>query len=141
MLDSISAKGASFFSGALGGAGLGAVPAGGETLPETGKTDATGADRGITTHLPIMDGVDPWFEEFDPARDQIVVVLPRSMATASIEDIGLVYDEDYDETEVRLTTPAGERTICFLPGVTPDEIHAGHFDFLSEAEARAELAA
>ena len=89
--------------------------------------------------LPNMQGPAAWFEDFDPEHDQVVVIFPDAMGQAGIGDLGFDYDEEYDETEVSLSTAEGLRTICYLPGVAPGEMDATNFDFVSESAARAQI--
>lgn len=110
-----------------------------DDLEEAGPEAAAAADPADAPRLPVISAEEPWFENFDPMVDQVVVVFPDSMGSASLSDLSLAYDEEHDETEVTLKTPEGERCVCFLPEVAPGEMDAANFDFMSESEARAQL--
>ncbi|MFD1343502.1 hypothetical protein [Litorisediminicola beolgyonensis] len=108
--------------------------------PELSQLDA-GADAlpaGAASELvmPTLDGPEPYFPEFQPGTDQLVVLYPDDEPEPDFDDLTLTYDSEYDETEVRVTSESGTRLVCYLPGVCPEDIGPNAVSFLPASDAQ-----
>lgn len=87
--------------------------------------------------MPTLDGPEPYFPEFQPGTDQLVVLYPDDEPQPDFDDLTLSYDAEYDETEVSVTSESGTRLVCYLPGVCPDQIGPEAVSFLPASIAQA----
>ncbi|SLN24524.1 hypothetical protein ROJ8625_01008 [Roseivivax jejudonensis] len=136
MLTALTTIGAAFASGLA----LGTLPPG--MIDEDIAADDTAeTDTGPEIVLPLAGTEEPCFDDFRPGSDTLVIVYPSGTPPPDASALRLSYDPDYDETEVRLATETGARLVCYLPGVTPEEIDPAGIEFLSDRDAAAELTA
>ncbi|SEL52137.1 hypothetical protein SAMN05444413_11037 [Roseivivax marinus] len=89
---------------------------------------------------PVVDAPEPYFNDFRPDLDRLVVVCPDGATMPGPEDLRLSYDADYDETEVRLVSGDADRLVCYLPGVRPEAIDLASVEFIPAGAAAALLA-